>query len=182
MLEEGAAIIDICMDDARTPDEVGILDAEAAMTRFINLGLCYPDFANAPIMVDSSRWEVIEVGLKCIQGKALVNSISLKEGEAELLRKARLARRYGAAAVVMLYDEQGQAADYERKIQVAGRSYALLKGAGFPPEDIVFDPIAPAIAMGLSEPDRFALDFIHACAWIREEKNGSRSIYIPKVC
>jgi 5-methyltetrahydrofolate--homocysteine methyltransferase len=165
MLEEGATIIDICMDDA-------LLDAETAMTRFINLGLCYPDFATAPIMVDSSRWEVIEAGLKCIQGKGLVNSISLKEGEAEFLRRARLARRYGAAVVVMLFDEQGQAADYERKIEVAGRSYALLKSDGFPPEDIVFDPNVLPIATGLPEHDHYAMDFIRACAWIREHCPG----------
>jgi 5-methyltetrahydrofolate--homocysteine methyltransferase len=142
------------------------------MTRFLNLGLCYPDFAQAPVMVDSSRWELIEAGLKCLQGKGLVNSISLKEGEGEFLRKARLARRYGAAVVVLLFDEQGQAADYLRKIEVASRSYALLTGDGFPPEDIVFDPNVLSIATGISEHDGYALDFIRACAWIRANCPG----------
>jgi 5-methyltetrahydrofolate--homocysteine methyltransferase len=167
MLEEGAAIIDVCMDNA-------LLDAERAMTQFLNLGLCYPDFAGAPVMVDSSRWELIETGLKCLQGKGLVNSISLKEGEGEFLRKARLARCYGAAVVVMLFDEQGQAADYQRKIEVASRSYALLTGNGFPPEDIVFDPNVLSVATGISEHDSYALDFIRACKWIRENCPGAQ--------
>ncbi|MDR0998657.1 MAG: homocysteine S-methyltransferase family protein [Treponema sp.] len=166
MLEEGAAIIDVCMDNA-------LLDAEKAMTRFLSLGLCHPDFAQAPVMVDSSRWDLIEAGLKCLQGKGLVNSISLKEGEEEFLRKARLARRYGAAVVVMLFDEQGQAADYQRKIEVASRSYALLTGNGFPPEDIVFDPNVLSVATGISEHDSYALDFIRACKWIRENCPGA---------
>ncbi|MDR1636392.1 MAG: dihydropteroate synthase, partial [Treponema sp.] len=165
MLEEGAAIIDVCMDNA-------LLDAEKALVRFLNLGLCYPDFAAAPVMVDSSRWELIEAGLKCLQGKGLVNSISLKEGEGEFLRKARLARRYGAAVVVMLFDEQGQAACYRRKIEVASRSYALLTGNGFPPEDIVFDPNVLSVATGIGEHDSYALDFIRACRWIRENCPG----------
>jgi 5-methyltetrahydrofolate--homocysteine methyltransferase len=151
-----------------------LLDGEKAMTRFLNLGLCFPDFATAPVMVDSSRWELIEAGLKCLQGKGLVNSISLKEGEAEFLRRARLARRYGAAAVVMLFDEQGQAASYQRKIEVAARSYALLTGDGFPPEDIVFDPNVLSVATGIGEHDSYALDFIRACGWIRENCPGTR--------
>jgi 5-methyltetrahydrofolate--homocysteine methyltransferase len=124
-------------------------------------------------MIDSSRWDVIEAGLKCLQGKGLVNSISLKEGEAEFLRRAALARSYGAAVVVMLFDETGQAASYERKIAVAKRSYELLSAAGFPPGDIVFDPNVLTIATGMAEHDRLALDFIRACAWIRENCPGA---------
>jgi 5-methyltetrahydrofolate--homocysteine methyltransferase len=167
MIERGAAIIDVCMDDA-------LLDAKTTMTRFLNLVLSDPDIAKAPIMIDSSRWEVIETALKCIQGKGLVNSISLKEGEHEFLRRAHLARSYGAAVVIMLFDEQGQAASYERKIEVAERSYRLLTGSGFPPEDIVFDPNVLAVATGIPEHDRYALDFIRSCAWIREHCLGSQ--------
>jgi 5-methyltetrahydrofolate--homocysteine methyltransferase len=165
MIEAGAAVIDVCMDDA-------LLDAEKAMTAFLNLALADPDIAKAPFMIDSSRWPVIEGALKCIQGKALVNSISLKDGEAEFLRRARIARTYGAALVVMLFDEQGQAAEYERKIETAGRSYRLLTGDGFPPEDIVFDPNVLSIATGIPEHDSYGLDFIRACAWIRENCPG----------
>jgi 5-methyltetrahydrofolate--homocysteine methyltransferase len=140
-VEQGADIIDVCMDDAS-------LDAKAVMTRFLNFCSLYPDIARQPVMIDSSRWEVLEAGLKCVQGKALVNSISLKEGEAELLRKARLIRAYGATAVVMLFDEH--------KIEAARRSYELLTKDGFPPEDIVFDPIV------VPEADRAVLDGIRA--------------------
>jgi 5-methyltetrahydrofolate--homocysteine methyltransferase len=167
MIERGAAIIDVCMDDA-------LLDAKTAITRFLNLALSDPDIARVPVMVDSSRWEVIEAALKCIQGKGLVNSISLKEGEEEFLRKARLTRRYGAAAVVMLFDERGQAADYARKIEIAGRSYALLCKDGFPPEDIIFDPNVLAVATGIPEHDRYALDFINACEWISAHCPGAK--------
>jgi 5-methyltetrahydrofolate--homocysteine methyltransferase len=163
MLENGAVIIDLCMD---------LPDAQTAITCFLNLGLCYPDFAQAPIMVDSSRWEVIETALSCIPGKALVNAISLKGGEDELLRKARLIRRYGAVAVVRLFDEHGPAACYERKIALADRSYALLTGAGFSPEDIVINPIVTPTATGNPEQDQYALDFIRACSWIREHCQG----------
>jgi 5-methyltetrahydrofolate--homocysteine methyltransferase len=165
MIEAGAAVIDVCMDDA-------LLDAEKAMTSFLNLALADPDIAKAPFMIDSSRWNVIEGALKCIQGKSLVNSISLKDGEGEFLRRARLARSYGAAVVVMLFDEQGQAAEYERKTEVAGRSYRLLTGDGFPPEDIVFDPNVLSIATGIPEHDPYGLDFIRACRWIRENCPG----------
>ncbi len=161
MIEQGAAVIDICMDDP-------MLDAKTAMTRFINLALSDPEIAKAPIMIDSSRWEAIEEALKCIQGKGLVNSISLKEGEAEFLRRADLARRYGAAVVVMLFDEEGQAADFARKIAVAKRSYDLLVKNHFPPEDIIFDPNVLSISTGISAHDRYALDFIEACKWITE--------------
>ncbi|GHV70118.1 methionine synthase [Spirochaetia bacterium] len=161
MIAAGAQIIDICMDDA-------MLDAQNALCRFVSLALSDPDIVKAPFMIDSSRWEVIEAALKLIQGKALVNSISLKEGEAEFLRRSRSARHYGAAVVVMLFDEQGQAASYERKIEVAARSYRLLTGDGFPPEDIVFDPNVLAVATGIPEHDSYALDFIRATAWIRD--------------
>jgi 5-methyltetrahydrofolate--homocysteine methyltransferase len=161
MIARGASIINVGMDDP-------FLDAEASMKAFLNLALADPDIARVPVMIDSSRWEVIEAGLKLIQGKGLVNSLSLKEGEAEFLAKARLARRYGAAVVVMLFDERGQGADYERKIEIAGRSYRLLLEDGFPPEDIVFDPNVLSVATGIAEHDSYALDFIRACRWIRE--------------
>ncbi|MDR1219052.1 MAG: methionine synthase [Treponema sp.] len=161
----GAKIIDVCMDDA-------LLDAKAAMKEFLNLALSDPCIAAVPVMVDSSNWEVIEEGLKCIQGKALVNSISLKEGGEAFLHKARLARRYGAAVVVMLFDENGQAAVYERKTAVAERSYALLTQDGFPAEDIVFDPNVLSIATGIPDHDVYARDFIRACAWIRAHCPG----------
>ncbi|MDR1238575.1 MAG: homocysteine S-methyltransferase family protein, partial [Treponema sp.] len=167
MIEAGAAVIDICMDDA-------LLDAGQAMIAFLNLALADPDIAKAPFMIDSSRWEVIQEALKCIQGKPLVNSISLKDGEGEFLRRARLARSYGAAVVVMLFDERGQAAEFERKIEVAGRSWRILTGDGFPPEDIVFDPNILSIATGIPEHDSYALDFIRACAWIRENCPGAQ--------
>ena len=166
MVEAGAGIIDVCMDDA-------MLDAKEAMVRFLNLALADPEIARVPAMADSSRWEAIEAALKCLQGKGVVNSISLKEGEAEFLRRAGLARRYGAAAVVMLFDERGQADSYERKIEVAGRSYRLLTGSGFPGEDIVFDPNVLAVATGIPEHDRYALDFIRACSWIKENCPGA---------
>jgi 5-methyltetrahydrofolate--homocysteine methyltransferase len=159
MIEQGAHSINVSMDDP-------LLDAKAAMTRFLGLALSDPDIARVPITVDSSRWEVIETGLKLIQGKGMVNSLSLKDGEGEFLRKSRLVRRYGAAVVVMLFDEQGQAATYERKIEVAHRAYKLLVQDGFPPEDIVFDGVVLTIATGIPEHDRYALDFIQACEWI----------------
>jgi 5-methyltetrahydrofolate--homocysteine methyltransferase len=160
MLEHGAMALNVGMDDP-------FLDGPQAMRRFLNRALAEPDIARVPVMIDSSRWEIIEAGLTCMQGKALVNSISLKEGEAECLRRARLIHRYGASAVVMLFDERGQASTYERKIEIAARSYALLCADGFPPEDIVFDPNVLAVATGVAEHDRCALDFIRACAWIR---------------
>ena len=159
MIAKGAQSINISMDDP-------LLDAKTALTRFLSLALADPDIARVPIMVDSSRWEVLETGLKRIQGKGLVNSLSLKDGEGEFLRKSRLARRYGAGVVVMLFDEHGQAATYERKIAVAKRAYDLLVQDGFPPEDIVFDGVVLTIATGIPEHDRYALDFIQACAWI----------------
>ena len=160
-VEGGAQVIDICMDDA-------MIDGEAAMTRFINLVMSEPDIARLPVMVDSSKWEVIESGLRCIQGKPVVNSISLKEGEEDFLKKARLIRRYGAATVVMLFDERGQADTYERKKEVADRSYRLLtEKAGFPPEDIFIDPNVLAIATGIEEHNNYAVDYIRATKYIK---------------
>ncbi|MBE0678610.1 MAG: methionine synthase, partial [Bacteroidales bacterium] len=160
-VESGAQVIDICMDDA-------MIDGAAAMMRFINLLMSEPDIAKLPIMVDSSKWEVLEAGLRCIQGKPVVNSISLKEGEEDFLKKARLVRRYGAAAVVMLFDERGQADTFERRKEVADRSYRLLtEKAGFPPEDIFVDPNILAIATGIEEHNNYAVDYIKATEYIK---------------
>jgi len=161
-VENGAQIIDINMDE-------GMLDAVAAMTHFLNLIASEPDIARVPIMIDSSKWLVIESGLKCAQGKAIVNSISMKEGEAEFLRQAKLCRRYGAAVIVMAFDEKGQADTFERKIEICKRAYdLLLEKIGFPPEDIIFDPNIFAIATGIEEHNNYAVDFINATRWIRE--------------
>ena len=160
-VENGAQIIDINMDEA-------MLDSVAAMTRFLNLIASEPDIARVPIMIDSSKWSVIEAGLKCVQGKSIVNSISMKEGEAEFLRQAMLCRRYGAAVIVMAFDEKGQADTYERKIEICQRAYNLLvTKVGFPPEDIIFDPNIFAIATGIDEHNNYAVDFINATRWIR---------------
>ena len=159
-VENGAQVIDINMDE-------GMLDAEKAMVRFLNLIAGEPDIARVPIMVDSSRWEVIEAGLKCIQGKPIVNSISLKEGEEEFLHKARLCMRYGAAVVIMAFDETGQADTQERKQEICERSYRLLVDKlGFPPQDIIFDPNIFAVATGIEEHNNYAVDFIEATRWI----------------
>ncbi|HEY5634454.1 MAG TPA: methionine synthase [Burkholderiaceae bacterium] len=161
-VENGAQVIDVNMDEA-------MLDSSAAMTRFLNLIASEPDIARVPVMVDSSKWSVIEAGLKCLQGKGIVNSISLKEGEAEFLRQARLCRKYGAAVIVMAFDESGQADTFARKTEICQRAYRLLvERAGFPPEDIVFDPNIFAIATGIEEHDHYAVDFIEATRWIRE--------------
>ncbi len=161
-VQDGAQIIDINMDE-------GMLDSEAAMVRFLNLIAGEPDISRVPIMVDSSKWEVIEAGLKCIQGKAIVNSISMKEGEQEFMDKARLCLRYGAAVVVMAFDTQGQADTCERKIEICQRSYELLVNeVGFAPQDIIFDPNIFAVATGIEEHNNYALDFINATRWIRE--------------
>ncbi len=161
-VENGAQIIDINMDEA-------MLDSVAAMTRFLNLIASEPDIARVPIMIDSSKWSVIEAGLKCVQGKAVVNSISMKEGEDEFLRQATLCRRYGAAVIVMAFDETGQADTFERKIEICGRAYKLLtEKVGFPPEDIIFDPNIFAIATGIEEHNNYAVDFIHATRWIKD--------------
>ncbi|MEN3261729.1 methionine synthase [Sodalis endosymbiont of Spalangia cameroni] len=162
-VESGAQIIDINMDE-------GMLDAEAAMVRFLHLIAGEPDIARVPIMIDSSKWQVIEQGLKCIQGKGIVNSISMKEGEAAFLHHARLVRRYGAALVVMAFDEQGQADTRARKIEICRRAYRLLtETLDFPPEDIIFDPNIFAIATGIEEHNNYAQDFIGACADIKAE-------------
>lgn len=162
-VENGAQVIDINMDE-------GMLDAEAAMVRFLNLIAGEPDIARVPIMIDSSKWEVIEKGLKCIQGKGIVNSISMKEGEETFIRHAKLVRRYGAAVVVMAFDEQGQADTRARKIEICRRAYRILtEQVGFPPEDIIFDPNIFAVATGIEEHNNYALDFIGACEDIRRE-------------
>ena len=161
-VENGAQIIDINMDE-------GMLDAIKAMSHFLNLVASEPDIARVPIMIDSSKWEVIEAGLKCVQGKAIVNSISMKEGEAEFLRQAQLCMRYGAAVIVMAFDEKGQADTFERKIEICKRAYDLLVDqVGFPAEDIIFDPNIFAIATGIEEHNNYAVDFINATRWIKE--------------
>jgi 5-methyltetrahydrofolate--homocysteine methyltransferase len=159
-VEAGAQVIDINMDEA-------MLDSQAAMVKFLNLVASEPDISRVPVMIDSSKWEVIEAGLKCLQGKGIVNSISLKEGEAKFLAHARLVRRYGAAAVVMAFDEQGQADTLQRKTAICKRAYDLLVGSGFPAEDIIFDPNIFAIATGIEEHNNYAVDFIEATRWIR---------------
>ncbi len=164
-VETGAQIVDVCMDD-------GLIDGVAAMTRFLNLAMSEPEIARVPFMIDSSKWEVLEAGLKCTQGKSVVNSISLKEGEEEFLRRAESVRRYGAAAVVMLFDERGQADTYARKIEVARRAYDLLTGAGFPAENIIFDPNVLAVATGIAEHDNYGVDFIEAVRWIKANLPG----------
>jgi len=161
-VENGAQIIDINMDEA-------MLDSKAAMVRFLNLIASEPDIARVPIMIDSSKWEVIEAGLKCVQGKAVVNSISLKEGEDAFRHHARLIRRYGAAAVVMAFDETGQADTFERKTQICQRSYRILVDeVGFEPDDIIFDPNIFAVATGIEEHNNYAVDFIEATHWIKQ--------------
>ncbi len=161
-VENGAQIIDINMDEA-------MLDSKAAMKRFLNLLAGEPDISRVPVMIDSSKWEVIEAGLKCVQGKPVVNSISMKEGEAEFLRQAKLCKRYGAAVIVMAFDEQGQADTFARKTEICKRAYDLLtQKVGFPPEDIIFDPNIFAIATGIEEHNNYAVDFIEATRWIRQ--------------
>ncbi len=160
-VENGAQIIDVNMDE-------GMLDGAAAMTKFLNYIMTEPEIARVPVMVDSSKWSVIEAGLKCIQGKGIVNSISLKEGEEKFLQSARKIRRYGAATVVMAFDEKGQADSFARKIQICERSYRLLVDqANFPPEDIIFDPNILTVATGLEEHNNYAVDFIETCRWIK---------------
>jgi 5-methyltetrahydrofolate--homocysteine methyltransferase len=161
-VESGAQIIDVNMDE-------GLLDSEAAMVTFLNLIAAEPDIARVPIMVDSSKFSVIEAGLKCIQGKPVVNSISMKEGEAEFIRHAKVVRRHGAAVVVMAFDEKGQADTFERKTTIAKRAYDILVNqVGFPPEDIIFDPNIFAIATGMDEHNNYGVDFIEAAGWIRK--------------
>ncbi|MAF61535.1 MAG: methionine synthase [Blastomonas sp.] len=160
-VESGAQIIDINMDE-------GLLDAHAAMTRYLKLIAAEPDIARVPFMIDSSKWSVIEAGLKCVSGKPIVNSISMKEGEEEFLKHARICMDYGAAVVVMAFDEVGQADTRERKVEICERAYKLLTGIGFPPEDIIFDPNIFAVATGIDEHRRYAIDFIEACRDIKQ--------------
>ncbi|GGK77181.1 methionine synthase [Ornithinimicrobium pekingense] len=171
-VEAGAQLVDVNVDE-------GMLDGPATMTHFLNLLAGEPDVARVPVMIDSSRWEVLEAGLRCVQGKGVVNSISLKDGEAEFLRRAAVVRRYGAAVVVMAFDEQGQADTYERRVAVCERAYRLLTTASealpdpFPAHDIIFDPNILTVATGMSEHDRYALDFIEATRWIKENLPGA---------
>jgi 5-methyltetrahydrofolate--homocysteine methyltransferase len=161
-VEGGAQVIDINMDE-------GMLDSVEAMTTFLNLIAAEPDIARVPIMVDSSKWEVIEAGLKCVQGKAIVNSISLKEGEEAFIERAKLIKRYGAATVVMAFDESGQADSYERRIEICERAYRILVDkVDFPPQDIIFDPNILTVATGIEEHNNYAVDFINATRWIKE--------------
>ena len=167
-VNNGAQVIDINMDE-------GMLDSEILMTRFLNLIAAEPDIARVPIMIDSSKWSVLEAGLKCIQGKGVVNSISLKEGEENFIYQARMIRRYGAAVVVMAFDEKGQADNFERKIEICKRSYDILVGkAGFPPEDIIFDPNILTVATGIEEHNNYAIDFIRATKWIKDHLQYAR--------
>ena len=167
-VENGAQIIDVNMDEA-------MLDSEAAMVRFLNLMAGEPDIARVPVMVDSSKWSVIEAGLRCIQGKGIVNSISMKEGVAEFKRQATLVKRYGAAAVVMAFDEKGQADTFARKKEICERAYRILVDqVDFPPEDIVFDPNIFAIATGIEEHNNYAVDFIDATRWIKQNLPGAK--------
>ncbi len=167
-VENGAQIIDINMDEA-------MLDSKAAMVRFLNLIASEPDISRVPIMIDSSKWDVIEAGLRCVQGKGIVNSISMKEGLEPFKHQAKLLRRYGAAAVVMAFDEKGQADTYERKIEICARAYkVLVEEIGFPPEDIIFDPNIFAIATGIEEHNNYAVDFINATRWIKKNLPGAK--------
>jgi 5-methyltetrahydrofolate--homocysteine methyltransferase len=167
-VDNGAQIIDINMDEA-------MLDSQAAMVKFLNLIAGEPDISRVPVMVDSSKWSVIEAGLRCIQGKGVVNSISMKEGVDEFKRQAKLVKRYGAAAVVMAFDEKGQADTFERKIQICERAYRILVDeVGFPPEDIIFDPNIFAIATGIEEHNNYAVDFINATRWIKQNLPGAK--------
>ncbi len=161
-VENGAQVVDVNMDEA-------MLDGKAAMTRFLNLCAAEPEIAKVPFMIDSSKWEIIEAGLQCVQGKAIVNSISLKEGEAKFRQQARLCRRYGAAVIVMAFDEAGQADTYQRKIEICQRAYRILtEEEGFPAEDIIFDPNIFAVATGIPEHNNYAVDFIEATRWIKQ--------------
>ncbi|MDP3382951.1 MAG: dihydropteroate synthase, partial [Phenylobacterium sp.] len=161
-VDAGASVIDVNMDE-------GLLDSQQAMVTFLNLMAAEPDIARVPVMIDSSKWEVIEAGLRCVQGKSIVNSISLKEGEAKFVEQAKACLRYGAAVVVMAFDEQGQADTAERKVEICTRAYRkLVDDVGFPPEDIIFDPNIFAVATGIEEHDNYAVDFIEATKAIKQ--------------
>src|SRR5258708_12781845 len=167
-VQGGANILDVNMDE-------GMIDSEAAMTRFLNLIGSEPEISRVPMMIDSSKWSVIEAGLKCVQGKAVVNSISLKNAEEELLRQARLVRWDGAGAIVMAFDEQGQADNFQRKIDICSRAYRLLiERVAFQPNDIVFDPNILTVATGLEEHRNYAVEFIEAMRWIKANLPGAR--------
>ncbi|MBN9342692.1 MAG: dihydropteroate synthase, partial [Comamonadaceae bacterium] len=167
-VENGAQVIDVNMDEA-------MLDSKAAMVRFLNLIASEPDIAKVPVMVDSSKWEVIEAGLRCLQGKGIVNSISMKEGVDKFKHEAKLIKRYGAAVVVMAFDEQGQADTYARKTEICERAYRILVDeVGFPPEDIIFDPNIFAVATGIEEHANYAVDFIEAVRWIKQHLPGAK--------
>ena len=167
-VENGAQVIDVNMDEA-------MLDSQAAMVKFLNLMASEPDISRVPVMIDSSKWSVIEAGLRCVQGKGIVNSISMKEGVDEFKRQARLVKRYGAAAVVMAFDETGQADTYQRKIEICERAYRILVDeVDFPPEDIIFDPNIFAIATGIEEHNNYAVDFINATRWIKQNLPGAK--------
>jgi len=167
-VENGAQMIDVNMDE-------GMLDSEKAMVHFLNLIASEPDIARVPVVIDSSKWSVIEAGLKCTQGKAVVNSISLKEGEEKFLEQARLIRQYGAAVIVMAFDEKGQADNYERRLEICSRAYNLLVNeVGFPPQDIIFDPNILTVATGMEEHNNYAVDFINATRWIKENLPGAK--------
>jgi 5-methyltetrahydrofolate--homocysteine methyltransferase len=163
----GAQVLDVNMDE-------GMIDGVKAMVNFLNLIASEPDIARIPIMIDSSKWEIIEAGLKCVQGKSIVNSISLKSGEAEFIRQAKLIKKYGAATVVMAFDEDGQADSYQRRIDICKRSYDILVNeVKFNPNDIIFDPNIFPVATGMDEHKNNALDFFNATKWIRENLKGA---------
>ncbi len=167
-VENGANILDVNFDE-------GLLDSEACMTRFLNLLMAEPDLARVPIMIDSSKWSVIEAGLKCVQGKCIVNSISLKEGEEVFKARAEIIRRFNAGVVVMAFDERGQADTFERKIEICARAYRILvEEVGFPPEDIIFDPNVLTVATGIEEHNNYAVDFIRATRWIKDNLPGAK--------
>ena len=168
-VDNGAQIIDICFDDQ------GMLDRVQCMVHFLQLIQAEPGINKVPLMIDSSKWEVIEAGLQCSVGKSVVNSISLKEGADEFLRRARLCRSYGAAVVVMAFDEKGQADDLPRRIEICSRAYKLLtEEVGFPPEDIIFDPNILVVGTGMEEHANYAVDFIAATKWIKENLPGAK--------
>ena len=167
-VQGGAQVLDVNMDE-------GMLDGEAAMVKFLNLIAAEPDISRIPIMIDSSKWHIIEAGLKCIQGKGIVNSISLKGGEAEFLAQAKKIKRFGAAVVIMAFDEDGQADTYERRIAICERSYNLLREQlDFPPQDIIFDPNIFPVATGMEEHVNNAIDFFRATKWIKENLPGAK--------
>ncbi|MFY7861052.1 MAG: dihydropteroate synthase, partial [Chitinophagales bacterium] len=167
-VEGGAQVLDVNMDEA-------MIDGKMAMVEFLNLIASEPDISRIPIMIDSSKWEIIEAGLKCIQGKGIVNSISLKNGEEEFIYQAKLVKKYGAATVVMAFDEKGQADTYQRRIEICKRSYdVLVEKVGFNPNDIYFDPNIFPVATGIDEHRNYAVDFFMATKWIKENLSGAK--------